>query len=98
MNPFDIMKNAKEIEEKVKLIKEELEHETVEGISGGGLVKIKLKATFELESIFLDPIAVDNRDVQMLQDLIIAAHNDASAKIRELMQSKLGPLATGLPF
>ncbi len=98
MNPFDIMKNAKEIQEKIASIKEEMEHESVEGASGGGLVKLRLKASLELESIQLDPVAVDNRDVPMLQDLIRAAHNDAVAKLKELIQSKLGPFAAGLPF
>ncbi|EMB21952.1 YbaB/EbfC family nucleoid-associated protein [Treponema denticola] len=101
MNPFDIMKNAKEIQAKIANIKSDLDQEVVEGVSGGGLVKIRLKGSFEVESIFLDPIAVDNRDVPMLQDLIRAAHNDAVAKLKELLQNKLGPLASlagGLPF
>ncbi|AGT45194.1 YbaB/EbfC family nucleoid-associated protein [Treponema pedis] len=98
MNPFDLMKNAKEIQEKISSLKEDMEHESVEGVSGGGLVKLRLKASLQLESIELDPIAVDNRDVQMLEDLIRAAHNDAVIKLKELIQSKFGPLATGLPL
>ncbi len=98
MNPFDLMKNAKEIQEKISTLKDDLEHESVEGSSGGGLVKIKMKGTFEIESISLDPIAVDNRDVPMLEDLIVAAHNDAIIKLKEMLQSKLGPLAAGLPL
>ncbi len=98
MNPFDIMKNAKELQEKISSMKADLDNEFVEGASGGGLVKIRLKGSFEIEAITLDPIAVDNRDVPMLQDLIRAAHNDAVAKLKELIQSKLGPLAAGLPL
>lgn len=98
MNPFDIIKNAKELQEKIASIKEGMENEVVEGASGGGLVKIRMKASLELESIQLDPIAVDNRDVPMLQDLIRAAHNDAVVKLKEMIQEKLGPLAAGLPF
>lgn len=101
LNPFDIMKNAKEIQAKINNLKEELDQEVVEGVSGGGLVKIRLKGSFEIESIVLDPISVDNRDVPMLQDLIRAAHNDAIAKLKELLQRKLGPLAGlagGVPF
>lgn len=98
MNPFDLMKNAKELQEKIASIKEGMENEVVEGASGGGLVKIRMKASLELESIHLDPIAVDNRDIQMLQDLIRAAHNDAVVKLKETIQAKLGPLAAGLPF
>ncbi len=98
MNPFDIMKNAKDIQERLGNMKNELENEFVEGSSGGGLVKIQMKGTFELQSISLDPIAVDNRDVPMLEDLIISAHNDATIKLRELLQAKLGPLASSLPI
>ncbi len=98
MNPFDLMKNAKEIQEKLGTLKNDLENETVEGSSGGGLVKITIKGNFEIQSINLDPIAVDNRDVPMLEDLIISAHNDAVMKLKELLQSKLGPLAANLPL
>ncbi len=98
MNPFDLMKNAKEIQEKLSTMKNELENESVEGSSGGGLVKITIKGNFEIQSISLDPIAVDNRDVPMLEDLIISAHNDAVTKLKELLQSKLGPLAANLPL
>ncbi len=98
MNPFDLMKNAKELQEKIASIKAGMENEVVEGASGGGLVKIRMKASLELESIHLDPVAVDNRDIQMLQDLIRSAHNDAVVKLKEMIQEKLGPLAAGLPF
>lgn len=98
MNPFDIMKNAKQIQEKFGSLKEELENEVVEGVSGGGLVKIRMKATLDIESIQIDPLAVDNRDVPMLQDLIQSAHSDAVKKVKESVQEKLGPLAAGLPF
>ena len=92
------MKNAKELQEKIASIKAGMENEVVEGASGGGLVKIRMKASLELESIHLDPVAVDNRDIQMLQDLIRSAHNDAVVKLKEMIQEKLGPLAAGLPF
>lgn len=98
MNPFDLMKNAKELQEKIASIKAGMENEVVEGASGGGLVKIRMKASLELESIHLDPVTVDNRDIQMLQDLIRSAHNDAVVKLKEMIQEKLGPLAAGLPF
>lgn len=98
MNPFDVIKNAKEIQEKISSMKNTLDNEIVEGVSGGGLVKVRLTGSFEMDSVELDPIAVDNRDVPMLQDLIKAAHNNAVDKLRELIQSKFGPLAAGFPL
>lgn len=98
MNPFDLIKNAKEIQEKFSSIKENFENESIEGFAGGGIVRVRLKGSFEIESVTLDPIAVDNRDIPMLQDLIKAAHNDAVTKLRELIQNKLGSLAAGFPL
>ncbi len=98
MNPFDVIKNAKEIQEKISSMKESFENEVVEGVSGGGLVKVRLRGSFEIDSVALDPIAVDNRDVPMLQDLIKSAHNNAVEKLRELIQERLGPLAAGFPL
>ncbi len=98
MNPFDVIKNAKEIQEKISSMKNTLDNEIVEGVSGGGLVKVRLTGSFEMDSVELDPIAVDNRDIPMLQDLIKAAHNNAVDKLRELIQSKFGSLAAGVPL
>ena len=98
MNPFDVIKNAKEIQEKISSMKNTLDNEIVEGVSGGGLVKVRLTGSFEMDSVELEPMAVDNRDIPMLQDLIKAAHNNAVDKLRELIQSKFGPLAAGVPL
>lgn len=98
MNPFDVIKNAKEIQEKISSMKNTLDNEIVEGVSGGGLVKVRLTGSFEMDSVELDPIAVDNRDIPILQDLIKAAHNNAVDKLRELIQSKFGSLAAGVPL
>jgi DNA-binding protein YbaB len=55
------------------------------------MVRVTLNGKFEMLDIELDPIAVDNRDVPMLQDLIIAAFSDAQAKVMDEMKQKLGP-------
>lgn len=96
MNPFDILKNAKSLQEQFGKIQQELSSTTVTGSSGGGIVKVTLNGQFELLSVQLDPIAVDPRDIPMLQDLIVAAHADASAKVREILKTRLGPLAGGM--
>lgn len=97
INPFDILKNAKSIQEQFNKAQEELSLVTVTGSSGGGIVKVTLNGKFEMVGVALDPIAVDPRDVPMLQDLLVAAHADASEKVKEVIKEKLGPMAGGLP-
>ena len=97
VNPFDILKNAKSIQEQFNKAQEELSLVTVTGSSGGGIVKVTLNGKFEMVGVALDPIAVDPRDVPMLQDLLVAAHADASEKVKEVIKEKLGPMAGGLP-
>lgn len=97
MNPFDILKNAKAIQEQFSKVQEELAQVNVTGSSGGGIVKVTLNGKFEMIGVALDPIAVDPRDVPMLQDLLVAAHADASEKVKELIKDKLGPMAGGMP-
>lgn len=97
MNPFDLLRNAKSIQEQFVRLQEDLSKMYVTGSSGGGIVKVTLNGKFELLSVTLDPVAVDPRDIVMLQDLIVAAHSDASDKIKELLKTKLGPLAGVLP-
>lgn len=97
MNPFEMLKNAKSIQEQFSRMQDELALVSVTGSSGGGIVKVTMNGKFELLGVNLDPVAVDNRDIPMLQDLIIAAHADASEKIKEMLKTKLGPLAGNLP-
>ncbi len=97
MNPFEIMKNAKALQEEFGRIQKELASERVIGSSGGGIVKVTLNGQFDLLSVDLDPIAVDPRDILMLQDLIVAAHANAVEKVKDMMKSRLGPLGGGFP-
>lgn len=98
MNPLDILKNAKGIQEQFARVQAELAEIRVTGASGGGIVKVTINGQFDLIGVELDPIAVDPRDICMLQDLIVAAHRDASAKVKDLLKEKLGPLAGNLPI
>lgn len=98
MNPFDILKNAKGIQEQFSRVQAELAEIRVTGASGGGIVKVTINGQFEMIGVELDPVAVDPRDIRMLQDLIVAAHRDASAKVKEYLKDKLGPLAGNLPL
>ncbi len=97
MNPFELLKNAKSLQEQFARLQDELDSVTVSGASGGGIVKVMLNGKFELLSVIIDPVAVDPRDIPMLQDLIVAAHADASEKVKEVLKNRLGPLAGVLP-
>ena len=99
MNPFELMKNAKDLQARLGTMQEELAEMRLQGVSGGGLVKVTLSGTFDMVKLEVDPIAVDNRDVPMLQDLIRSAYTDAVEKIKDALKVKIGPLAalTGGP-
>lgn len=96
INPFDILKNAKSLQDQFARVQEELATIAITGSSGGGIVKVTLNGQFELVGVQIDPIAVDPRDVPMLQDLIVAAHADASNRMKEVIKEKFGPLAGSL--
>lgn len=96
MNPFDMLKNIQSMKEQLGNIQEELAEITATGSSGGNIVNVTLNGKFEIIFVKLDPICVDPRDVQMLQDLIIAAHHDAMTKIQENIKAKYGPLLNGM--
>ena len=95
MNIFETFKNIGQMQNQLKEVKEKLKDVEAIGTSGAGLVKVRLNGAFALTGIELDPIAVDNRDIKMLQDLIISAHYDAMQKLQERMQEELGPFAQG---
>lgn len=96
MNPFELLKNTQAIKAQTEKLKEELETLTAEGSSGGKMVTVKLNGKFEMLDIKLDPICVDNRDVKMLEDLIVAAHKNALDNIQEKIKEKSSSLLGGM--
>lgn len=88
-----MLKTAKEMQEKLQ---KELAEMRVEGSSGGGMVDVTLDGSKNLISIQIDPEVVNKEDIEMLQDLIMAAFNDAGAKVDEKLSEKLGALGPGL--
>lgn len=96
MNPFDMIKNLNSMKGQLKEAQEKLEGLTATGSSGGNMVKVTINGKFEMQKIELDPICVDNRDVPMLQDLIVAASHDANFKMQEIIKTQLGPMVQGL--
>jgi DNA-binding YbaB/EbfC family protein len=88
-----MLKQAKEMQEKLQRESAEMR---VEGSSGGGMVSVMLDGSKNLVSVVIDPEVVDKEDVDMLQDLILAAFNDASAKVDDAMSEKLGAFGAGM--
>ena len=80
-----------------KQMEEQMDALVVEGNSGGGMVTVKMDGHKRLQSLRIAPDVVDPGDIDMLQDLIVSAINDAQGQIEEKMKSRLGGLAGGMP-
>ena len=93
---FNPMQQVKALQEKMAKIQEQLASMTVESTAGGGMVTVLMNGRQELVSLKLEPQVVDPQDVEMLQDLIVAAVNDALRKSQELAAGEMGKLAGGL--
>jgi nucleoid-associated protein EbfC len=87
MNIQQMMKQAQQMQEKMA---KELEELVVDASAGGGVVSVKMRGTHEVLSITIDPEAVKDGDVEMLQDMIVAAMNEGNRKVDEAMKGKLG--------
>ena len=85
-----LMKQAQKMQEQMAKAQSELEEAELEGTSGGGMVKVVVNGKKAVQSISINPAAVDPDDVEMLEDLIIAALNDGYAKAEKLYEEKMG--------
>ena len=85
-------KAVRELQARLTKIQEELAEATVEATAGGGAVKVVMTGQQRVQAITLDPSAVDPEDVELLQDMIVAAVNDALTKSQELQAQRLGAL------
>jgi len=85
-----MMRQAQKMQQDALKAKEELENSVFEGSASGGLVKVEINGAYEMQGIKIDPSVVDVDDIEMLEDLIVAAYNDASSKLEESKASKLG--------
>lgn len=99
-NMNQLMKQAKKMQENLMKAQEALGEMTVEGTAGGGVVTVVVTGHKAVKSITIKPEAVDPEDVEMLQDLVLTAVNDAMKKADELSQQHMGHLTQGfnLPF
>jgi len=97
-NLQNMLRQAQEMMAAQQQAQEALKSERVEASAGGGMVKVVLTGDLHLESIAIDPDAVDPEDVEMLQDMVVAAVNEALRSAQELQESKLGGLGGGEGF
>ncbi len=96
MNMQQMMKQAQKMQEQMQRAQEELEETEVEGTAGGELVTVTLNGKKRMLGVSIKPEAVDPDDIEMLEDLIIAAYNDAFEQAEELEREKLPMGALGL--
>ena len=98
INPFDILKNAKQIQEQMGAFQEKLGDIKALGSSGGGMVEIAMNGRMEVLTIRISPELIEEGDLIMLQDLICAAFNNVMEKIREALSQEMGAMTgMGIP-
>ncbi len=95
-NMNSMMKQAQKLQKKMLKTQEELALKTVEATAGGGMVKVIANGGQKIESIDLEKEVVDPEDIEMLQDLILAAVNDALKKSQDMVASEMNKLTGGL--
>lgn len=92
----NMMKEAQKLQEKMLAMQEEIAKRKVEATAGGGMVTVEVNGKQEILSIKIDPEVINKDDAQMLEDLVLAACNEALRKSRELVQQELGKLTGGM--
>jgi DNA-binding YbaB/EbfC family protein len=92
----NMMKQAQKLQSQMMKLQEEMADKTVETTSGGGMVKVVANGRQQIVSVSIEKEVVDPDDIDMLQDLILAAVNDALAKSQEMVQSEMSKLTGGM--
>src|SRR5690606_6054544 len=96
MNMKQLQRMMKQAQSMQRKLEEEMSQLTVEASSGGGIVSVKMDGKKNLQSVEIKPEAVDPEDVEMLQDLIVAAVNEAARKVDAVLEEHVGQLGGGL--
>jgi DNA-binding YbaB/EbfC family protein len=91
-----LLKQAQQMQAKMMEAQETLKDETVEASAGGGMVKVKISGDLQIQSVEIDPEAVDPEEVEMLSEMVQAAINEAIRSAQELQASKMGGITGGL--
>jgi len=95
-NLGQMLKQVQQMQAKMQEVQSELEKAEVEATSGGGMVKVVANGKNEIVSIAIDPEVVNKDDIEMLQDLVLAAVNSAREKVQEMQNEKMSALTGGL--
>lgn len=94
MNMQAMMQQARKMQESIQKAQEELDATEIEGSSGGGIVKVTVNGNGKMVGVSIEPAAVDPDDIEMLEDLLVAAYSDAATKAAELKE-KIMPAGAG---
>ena len=95
-NMGNLFKKAQQLQEKMAKLQEELSEKTVETSAGGGMVTVVANGKQEIISIKIDPEIVDEKDIEMLEDLVLAAVNEALSQAKELVNEEMTKLTGGI--
>ncbi len=102
LNLADMMKQAQAMQARMQEVQDEVAQKSVEATAGGGMVTVTANGKGEVTAVKLDPSLLADGDVEVLEDLVLAAVNEAHRRADEMMKSALariaGPMAGGLPF
>ena len=90
-----LLKQAQKMQQQLMEAQQQAAEQIVEGVAGGGVVKVTVTGGMEFRSVSIDPAAVDPDDVEMLEDLVLAAIHDAMSKVQDLSQQAMGGLDLG---
>jgi nucleoid-associated protein EbfC len=95
-NMQQMLRQVQKMQQQMAEAQEQLKHEEVEASAGGGMVKVKVSGDLVVKSVTIAPEAIDPDDPELLQDMVLAATNEALRSAQELQQSRLGGLAGGM--
>ncbi len=96
MNQRQLEQMAKQMQRQMQKIQQELAEATIEGSAGGGAIVVAMNGHREVKEVKISPEVVDPDDIEMLQDLILAAINDATTKAQAMAEERMGPLTGGM--
>jgi hypothetical protein len=96
MNPMDFLKNFQNMQTKVQEMQNKVKNITVTGSAGGDMVRVEMNGEMKVTNVTIAPEVVDPNDVEMLEDLVLAACTNASTKIREKVKEEVNTMTGGI--
>lgn len=96
INMQQLMKQAQQMQKQLAEAQESMNEVSVDASAGGGMVKVKVNGAMQLESITIDPDAIDPEDVEILQDMIVAAVNEGIRNVAEIANQRMGAITGGM--